>query len=173
MYHGPIVSLEQILESREQRAAKQREWVEAHSLPLISFTINMVGSIKKNHIAKVAFEQGLKAIVNGCVRNNMAVMKMELVEAVTGYETLLAVDSNDIHKLKKMTVQLEDEHPMGRLFDIDVIRLDGRPISRTTIKHPTRRCLVCKQDARTCMRLRSHSTSQIVQKMEELINACQ
>ncbi|MBF4253194.1 hypothetical protein EA007_20155, partial [Vibrio anguillarum] len=39
MYSGPQVNLQQLLDCKEQRAYRQREWVNTHSLPLISFTI--------------------------------------------------------------------------------------------------------------------------------------
>lgn len=173
MYDGPIASLEQILDSREQRAVKQREWVDTHSLPLVSFTINMVGSIKKNHIAKVAFEHGYNAIVNACVTAGMAILKMDIKEEVTGYELLIVVDTCDIHFLKNTMVEIEETHSLGRLFDIDVIRKDYRPLSRSVIKQPKRRCLVCEQEAKSCIRQQSHTLNDLIKKMTELINACQ
>ncbi|MEH0759082.1 citrate lyase holo-[acyl-carrier protein] synthase [Vibrio sp. 16] len=173
MYDGPIASLEQILESRELRAVKQREWVNAHSLPLVSFTINMVGAVKKNFIAKVAFEHGYKAIINACMKANMATLKLDVIEADTGYELLMIVDTADILLLKQTMVSIEETHRLGRLFDIDVIRTDARPISRTVIKHQKRRCLVCDQEAKACIRQQAHSPQQLIRKMTELINACQ
>lgn len=173
MYDGPITSLEQILDSREQRAVRQREWVDAHSLPLVSFTINMVGSIKKNHIAKVAFEHGYKAIVNACVMSEMAILKTDIKEESTGYELLVVVDTCDIHLLKNIMVGIEETHTLGRLFDIDVICKDYRPISRNAIKRPKRRCLVCEQETTSCIRQQSHSMEDVIKKMTELINACQ
>ncbi|CAH8206638.1 citrate lyase holo-[acyl-carrier protein] synthase [Vibrio aestuarianus] len=173
MYDGPIASLEQILDSREQRAVKQQVWVDAHSLPLVSFTINMAGNIKKNHIAKVAFEYGYKAIVNACVKSGMAILKMDIKEAVTGYELLVVVDTCDIYFLKSTMVEIEETHTLGRLFDIDVISKDYHPITRSVIKRPKRRCLVCEQEAKSCIRQQSHSAKDLIKKMTELINACQ
>lgn len=173
MHDGPGTSLAQILFSREQRAAKQREWVNTHSLPLVSFTINMVGAIKKNRIAKVAFNKGHQAIVDTCARLNLTILKTDRVEADTGYELLLLIDTSDVHSLKRAMVEIEETHCLGRLFDIDVIGTDYHPLSRQSIDQPRRRCLICEQEAKSCIRQQNHSVHQLIKKMTELINACQ
>lgn len=42
------VTLEQLLDVREQRAARQRMCICKHGVPLISFTVNMPGAYTKD-----------------------------------------------------------------------------------------------------------------------------
>lgn len=173
MYSGPKVTLPQLLDSREQRAFRQREWLNEHSLPLISFTINMVGEVKQNTIAERAFNAGYQEILDECLSQDMAIVRLEKYTAVTGYELLIVAQPNEVKALKRAMVSIEDTHPLGRLFDIDVIDIDGRPLSRDSLGLPRRRCLVCEDEAKVCARSRRHSLSDLIAKMSEIIDDCQ
>ncbi len=169
MYQGPVVTLEQVLECRESRAYKQREWVKAHSLPLVSFTINMMGAIKKNQISAIAFSAGVDAICASLAQNEIKICYQERCDADTGYEFLAAVEEPDIFKVKRIMVDIEEDHPLGRLFDIDIIPVDLTPISRQQAGHAPRRCLLCQSEAKVCARSRVHSQSELIQHMMELV----
>lgn len=58
---------------------------------------------------------------------------------------------------KKCTINLEDEHPLGRLVDIDVYSKMGQE-SRKTL----RKCFICDEDAVVCVRNKSHTVDEIV-----------
>ncbi|AEH33333.1 citrate lyase holo-[acyl-carrier protein] synthase [Vibrio anguillarum] len=173
MYSGPQVNLQQLLDCKEQRAYRQREWVNTHSLPLISFTINMVGVVKKNAISEKAFDAGYYAILETCLANNIAVVRMETVVEVTGYELLIAAKCEDPYRLKCLMVKLEENHHYGRLFDIDVISTSGLPMSREMLRLPKRRCLLCENEAKSCARNRTHPLSELIHKMSEITHDCQ
>jgi holo-ACP synthase CitX len=64
---------------------------------------------------------------------------------------------------------LEDTHPLGRLFDVDVIDKKGLPISRSTIGEAPRKCLLCDHEARYCMRNHSHTQEELHHKIAEMI----
>lgn len=170
MYSGPKVSLQQLLDCKEQRAFRQREWISIHSLPLISLSINMVGNIKKNGLSSRAFHAGYKAIIDDCLSVDLPIVAVEKTVSATGYEALLAVNSSSYSDLKYAMVNIEDTHPLGRLLDIDVIDLNGKPISRDTLNLPRRRCFVCQQEAKICARNRSHSLHELLNKMTEIIH---
>ncbi len=70
-----------------------------------------------------------------------------------------------------MAVQIEDSHPLGRLFDIDVIDQQGAPVPRTAVGGEPRRCLVCNREARYCMRMRWHSQDDIWEAINQRIDA--
>ncbi len=173
MHSGPKVSLQQLLDCKEQRAFRQRELISIHSLPLVSFSINMVGAIKKNALSSRAFYAGYQTIVDDCLAKNLPIVDIEKTIAVTGYEALFSVNTKSYAQLKLAMVNIEDTHPFGRLFDIDVIDIDGLPISRDTFDLPRRRCFVCEQEAKLCARNRSHSLDELLNKMTEIIHESQ
>ena len=85
----------------------------------------------------------------------------------TGFEGYFIVDM-PLADAKRTACRIEDTHPLGRLMDIDVITADG-PLSRGSIGLPERRCLLCDQPARVCMRARNHTAAQLLDKIKELL----
>ena len=56
------VALGEMLDARERRAAAQREMIERHGLPLVSFTLNVPGPVKDSALLRRAFDEGLQQI---------------------------------------------------------------------------------------------------------------
>ena len=50
------VTLPQMLEARERRAALQQELLRAHGLPLVCFTMNIAGPLKDTPLIRRGFE---------------------------------------------------------------------------------------------------------------------
>ncbi len=87
---------------------------------------------------------------------------------VSGHEVWLTLDCPAV-EAKKTAVLIEDTHLLGRLFDIDVILSDMRPMSRVDVGQSPRKCLLCQNEARICMRSRQHSPEEINEHIESLI----
>lgn len=91
--------------------------------------------------------------------------------AVTGSELLLALDLPP-EAAKRQTVRMENSHPLGRLFDLDVLDPCGRAVSRVDLGLPPRRCLLCGQDAKVCGRSRAHSVGALQARISALLDGC-
>ena len=85
----------------------------------------------------------------------------------TGYEAYL-ITPLPLLEAKRVAVEIEDTHPLGRLFDIDVIDKQGIPVSRDRVGGQPRRCLVCDHEARYCMRMRWHTQEEIWARIRQL-----
>ena len=85
----------------------------------------------------------------------------------TGYEAYL-ITSLPLLEAKRVAVDIEDTHPLGRLFDIDVIDKQGIPVSRDRVGGQPRRCLVCDHEARYCMRMRWHTQEEIWARIRQM-----
>lgn len=85
----------------------------------------------------------------------------------TGYEAYL-ITPLPLLEAKRVTVEIEDTHPLGRLFDIDVIDKQGIPVSRDRVGGQPRRCLVCDHEARYCMRMRWHTQEEIWARIRQM-----
>ena len=90
----------------------------------------------------------------------------------TGYEAYLITDL-PLLEAKRIAVQIEDTHPLGRLFDIDIIDKDGVPVSRDRVRSNPRRCLVCDREARYCMRMRWHTQEEIWERINAMVDEYQ
>lgn len=164
------VSLSQILEAREQRAARQKQLLEQYGRPLICFTMNIAGPRKDSSLIRKGFRLGadlLKAQLNGSAIE--LVYEQTLFED-TGPVGYYAVEA-DAFDLKKLTCEIEDALPVSRLFDMDVLSPDGRKYSREDLGLPSRKCLICDGDARVCGRSRAHSVQQLQAKTDCLLQA--
>ena len=82
----------------------------------------------------------------------------------TGNEIILAVNY-PADKIKELTTEIEETHPFGRLFDMDVIGTDGEKLSRGVY----RKCLICGCQAQECARSRKHTVSEMQAKIEEIL----
>ena len=80
------ITLEQLLESRDKRAEFQTILLRGYGTPLVSFTVNMPGKVKKNHRSARVFDVGVEAIRD----HEMALMNrfyegVKAIEGVTIY----------------------------------------------------------------------------------------
>lgn len=135
-------------------------------------TVVMPGSVKRNHqslvVAHAAVEQMIGSYELG-VRNDERLIERDLE---TGYEAYL-ITPLPLLEAKRIAVQIEDTHPLGRLFDIDIIDKDGVPVSRDRVGSRPRRCLVCDREARFCMRMRWHTQEEIWEKINAMVDEYQ
>lgn len=152
------VSLQEILDAREQRAQKQRSLLEKFQKPLLCFTMNIAGPEKLNRDISIGFSVG-----NWLLQNALAghrILHRELHWENTGCEAYYVVDL-PAKRLKRLAIDIEDTEPIGRLFDMDVMDTDGAKLTRESLGFERRKCLICSEDASVCARSRAHSVAEL------------
>ncbi|MBQ7984599.1 MAG: citrate lyase holo-[Bacteroidales bacterium] len=163
-----LVSLEQILKSRDDRQQTQRQLMQEYpDKTLICMTVVMPGSEKRNNqslIVANAGKQELEKIFKDKIIYSQA------NDLQTGYELYLIVNLNYL-KAKTICCNIEENHPLGRLFDIDVFDPSGVPVMREEAGFAKRKCLICENEARFCMRNFTHTQEEIQQHINKLINS--
>ena len=160
---GREVSLKDMLDAREHRQEVQRMLLSEHHLPVISFTLNIVGPVKVFPLALRTFHEGIRLIETQCHAWKIPIIATYATTSHTGHEYFWAVDG-DARFIKENLCLLEDSVALGRLFDIDVIQTDGMKISRTDLGFSTRKCLICNQEAFVCSRARTHSVKELLEQ---------
>ncbi len=161
--------LNRILKSREDRSKKQIELIDRYHMSLISFTLNTPGSTKDSPMYRDIHEAGTLAILEKLEEGHISIVHREEFYRTTGPEAYIVVDIDPLI-LKEITVDIEENHPLGRVFDIDVFDSHHNQISRTHIERPPRRCLLCNDDARVCMRMQRHTYEELIHWIEQLWN---
>ncbi len=164
------ISLEELLAAREIRAAKQHALIRQYAVPLVSFMVNIPGPYKDTPLTARIFSEGLKALFEEIESRNISQVYREVCSYSTGAEAFIAVDYAATD-LKTMVVAIEETHPLGRLFDFDVIGISMKHLSRDSIGIPTRKCLLCNEDAHACGRSRNHSLLELEQKIQAMADA--
>lgn len=150
------VSLQEILLARENRAAKQKELLATYQKPLLCFTMNIPGPEKYSPEISVGFQVGHQLITD-TLRGH--ILYKELCRENTGCEGYYIVDL-PAAELKQLAVELEETPSIGRLFDMDVLDVDGQKLSRET----PRKCLLCDNDAAVCARSRAHGLDALLDR---------
>lgn len=163
------VSLIEMLDAREARAAAQRRLLAAHNVPLVCLTLNIPGPVKVLDQVPQAFEEGLRRIVSSLQERDFQILEQLEIREKTGYEALCSVDAHPM-ELKSIMTAIEDSGRLGRLFDIDVIRTDGGKVSREDLGCPPRTCLLCGKPAQVCGRSRSHSVRELVEEIQNILS---
>jgi holo-ACP synthase len=149
------VGLEQVLANRERRAARQQAALARYQSPVISLTLVIPGPRKDSPEARFLLETALLALDGLLLDRGWPVLMAEARFQATGPEALRAVAADPM-ELKRALTALEDVHPLGRLWDLDVIVPAVGALSRQSLGLPPRRCLVCQQPAHACARSQAH-----------------
>lgn len=161
-----MITLNELLASRDARHATQQKLLAEHSgKTLVCLTVVMPGSVKRNHQSLTAAHAAVEAMRKAFGQKQFLELDLE-----TGYEAYL-ITPMPLLEAKRIAVNIEDTHPLGRLFDIDIINADGVPVSRDAIGEKPRRCLVCDHEARYCMRMRWHTQEEIWAKINEMVDS--
>lgn len=151
------ITLEEVLAQREERMhAIEKVKVSYPQHAVISYQLNVPGPIKNDAQLLFAFEAGLKQIKD-------AQLIVDWRENVTGPEAIL-IHKNDAQATKRAMIQIENNFPLGRLFDLDVAGID-----RKALAIAPRKCLICEEPAHVCSRSRKHDLEEVLEKIYALI----
>ncbi|CAK7191916.1 Apo-citrate lyase phosphoribosyl-dephospho-CoA transferase [Commensalibacter sp. Nvir] len=146
-----------ILQARENRARKQQDLLEKFKLPLISITIVSPGEKKSTPLILEVFAEAIKSIRKTFMSLPYRIVAEETNLDTAGPESFFVIEGTYAERLKNVTIHLEDTHPLGRLWDLDVITPSKNIISRKDLGFSERRCLVCSEAAKNCARSQAHS----------------
>lgn len=158
------VTLQEMLDARDRRAEAQRQLLERHARPLISFTMNIPGPVKNSPTIRRAFDEGLHMLDAALGEAGVACVSRQVTHADTGNEYLCAVMA-PAGAVKEICMRIEEESPMGRLFDLDVIGRSGEKLAR----REERRCLVCGAAGRSCASRRLHGLEELDAAVKKLL----
>ncbi len=161
---GIEVTLTDMMQCRESRADLQNRLLQHWHCPVISFCMNIPGPVKTNVQIRQAFEKGLSCLQDSLQAHQIPVLEQILLHEKTGDECIMAVQSS-AESIKSLTTDIEESHPFGRLFDMDVLDTNGRKLSRPVF----RKCLICGRQAQECSRSRTHSIEEMQKKIQQML----
>lgn len=156
------VTLHEILDAREMRVTLQKKLLNEYKTALICFTMNIAGPIKTSSLIERAFFEGIGFLEEKIEKDK--IIHKEVDVSHTGCQAMFCV-CMDAKKLKAICTQIEDSCPLGRLFDMDVLDLDGKKLSRDNL----RGCIVCNASGRECAAGRLHSVEQLKEATKKII----
>ena len=171
-YHGRAdlpARLQAQLTAKDQRAARQQEWLQRYQQPIISLTLVTPGPSKNHARYQNVMGVALRTADHWLRKNRWSVIDRAVRFPATGPEALWCV-AHPAPEIKAQLATLEQSHPLGRLWDFDVICSQAGPVGRQSLNQHARRCLVCDQPALVCIHSRRHSATELLNAVEKIIN---
>ena len=180
------VTLPDMLEARDRRVWRQQELRDRYpGLTMVCFTMNIAGPVKNSPLIRRGFLYGCSQIRQQLMRIRKRAEYEVLFDEFTGNEGYFMIALPPL-EVKRMTVEVEDGEPVGRLFDMDVLDPDGRKLDRTELNadrspdsgsHSVsaagrirpRTCLLCGRPAKECARNRTHTVGQLQEKTMQVL----
>jgi len=152
---GVPVTSEELRAARDRRVLKKWEFLAAGGeICLVEFSLNIAGTVKVFPFARAAFQEEIHELSDRLSR--FSILKTEVFEAVTGDCAFFLLGTPAV-PVKKFLVSIEESHPLGRLFNLDVCGPDGISVKRHDLGLLPRTCLVCGENAHICAAKKSHS----------------
>jgi holo-ACP synthase len=137
--------------------------------PLISFSLNIPGPDKLSGPWARVMAVGLEAIEQQMRERSLAIRHRESGRTAAGLEAFLVVEA-DAAGLKELAMAIERDHPLGRLFDLDVLDERAWPLSRESYGESKRACVICGGQTALCRRGGQHTTEVVLRRLEEIVS---
>ncbi len=154
------VTLEEMLAARETRVDIQRDILSRFPHPLICFTMNIPGPVKDSLLIRRSVQTGRAQLLERLKNARLPVVNQTERHVPTGYEGYFSVQA-EVLEVKRFCAEIEDETPLGRLFDMDVLGPDGIKLDRAAVSGGPRNCLICGAPGRSCASRRLHSVEEL------------
>ena len=169
---GPEIGVKDMLLARDRRVQRREEVLARSRLPTLTLTVVMPGPIKM-----CPMSQTIASEANRLVRERFSSLGWVFhplwdIEAPTGPEALYGVDC-EADALKRAMVELEENHALGRMWDLDVHGSDGKAIARRNLGLAPRQCLLCDEPAHACARSRRHGVGEILAHIQHMVTQWQ
>ncbi len=154
--------MQEVLAAREARVHRQVWAQKTFGGTTLSFTLNIAGPVKSSPLILRAFREGVGALCGLFSQNE--ILYRGAWEEKTGPHLILSLNKA-AEEVKGQCVALEEEHPLGRLFDADVISPSGEKLERGT----PRCCLICENEAFSCASRRRHSVEELQEATQKIL----
>lgn len=163
------VALEDMLRARDRRARSQQHALFRFGRPVVSVTLVMPGPVKATSLTRFVMNVASAELDALLHLRNWRPCEQEPLWAVTGPELLCVVEAGPLD-LKRALAALEDSHPLGRLWDFDVICPRQGVLSRGGLGLEPRRCLICNEAGHACARARRHELPALLAAIEAMVD---
>ncbi|MEF9992395.1 MAG: triphosphoribosyl-dephospho-CoA synthase CitG [Romboutsia sp.] len=160
--------IEEFLMDREKRVSHQDELMKNNKdKTLVTIRVNYPGIEKSNYVTD--------DIVNIIYNDIMTYHRKYIVynDKYKNKEGLVChfIFKADFVLIKKLMIDIEEKHPLGRCVDIDVYTYKNEKtigISRSHLYKAPRKCFICDLDAKICSRAQNHSIDEIKDYFNEV-----
>lgn len=159
-------NLDEFLNKREERVEFQKEMCQRNNSSLLVLRANYPGENKNNFFSLSILKEIRKEILSIFNRD---IIEENSFKSLEGDTFIFSIDLK-ADFIKKIAMEIEDSHILGRCVDIDVFDSNYIGISRVDLGKEKRKCLICNEMAFICARLQNHSLEALKNSIEEKYN---
>lgn len=161
------ISLAEMLDAREKRASIRRAFFckNKEGISLLQITVNIPGSLKNSNMIRDIYREAIRAVLEIFPQAHLLPSSSE--DRITGPEAYLSLSLSG-EEIKRESCHLEDNHILGRLWDIDVFTDTNHSLSRSEIALNGRICYLCDRPAHECSRSKRHSLEEIQEHIKNI-----
>ncbi|WP_298838498.1 citrate lyase holo-[acyl-carrier protein] synthase [Clostridium sp.] len=156
-----MYTADDIMLAREVRIKYQEDLVKQYKIPLLVIRVNYPG-INKNNYYSHEITMIMDKII--CELFSYSIIFKKIITTAEGLIVIMCIN-NEARAIKLITLNLEDNHILGRCVDLDVYDEKGKSISRRDFGLEMRKCYICDDIAHICVRSKKHS----IEEVEEFI----
>lgn len=167
-FQGEEQSLHDVLKCRDMRVQYQQYLLNKYQNTVISYKLNIPGAVKYNLLIKKVFDEGLQIFKDKLNEISVVILEEKILYKNSGPE-YFGVFNMPPYLIKKITIDIEDTHALGRLYDFDVLSGEGEQISRQELGKEQRKCLLCGSNAFECGRARRHTVEELIVKIRSMV----
>lgn len=154
----------ELLAARDLRDAALRKSLAHNRWTVLQLSLNLPGPNKRPAGAGALFRWGETLLY----ARLPSLQKLAEESDALGPWALFTDNSSAVTS-KQQALLIEETQPAGRLLDIDVYAPQGKVCDRQLLERQQRRCLLCGEAARDCMRLQRHRPEQLEARIDELL----
>lgn len=133
--------------------------MEKYKMPYIIMKVNYPGVNKSNEITNSIIEN-LDEIISDIFSSFIYFKALRITDdgPVVTY-----IINKEIGEIKNTMIEIEDKHTLGDCVNIDVYDSIMKKISRKDLGHPLRKCYLCNEPAKKCIKEKAHNQDQVIQ----------
>ena len=120
---------QKILECKEKRWLKQKEYVSTYKQPILCIKFNIPSWPKMSPTILHAFLRSFIDFTKILTDAELDFKIVEINHSPVGPEAFL-ISKVDALALKNLSIKFEEHHYLGRFFDVDVLDFSGKIIER-------------------------------------------
>lgn len=160
------IALDAILAAREDKSRLQLDLSRQYGQTLMSIALNIPGSTKYKSTWKPLLDAAFKELSKTLKALQIEISFFDFYPLETGAYWLI-VAPIDASQAKTIAVAIEERYPHRRLVDLDVIDGKGNPVSRESLGLAPRKCFICNEPAKLCMRQRTHTFDDVMTQVNQ------
>ncbi|MDP4143671.1 MAG: citrate lyase holo-[acyl-carrier protein] synthase [Bacillota bacterium] len=156
-------TIEDVQNDKERRKRFQKYLIDKYNMTLLVMTPNYPGIYKTNYLTEAIIEAMDHALID--IFADEVQLKIYRI-TLEGPTSIMLIDK-DAQMIKRITIDIERKHILGKCVNIAVYDNWGDRVNRTDLGYNSRECSICGGNFDECNASKRHSEAEIIRFIRE------